>query len=490
MSATNSQVLHQLGRVSSLTEDEQPPTGPKDVRGRFWTVLIKFAGFVGPGMMVSIAYIDPGNYSTDVSAGATKKYALLFIILLSSCLAMFLQALSIKLGSVTGGDLALNCKRYLPKWLNWCIYILAETAIIATDIAEVIGTAIALNILLHIPLMAGVILTALDVIIVLLAYRPGRGMKAVRRFEQFVILLLAAVVICFIVELSKIPPQPVGQIFRGFLPSNELISSDGLYLSCGILGATVMPHSLYLGSSLVKARIWHYDKSLGNISSDADYDQKGIYTPSLKAINHTLRYSIMEVLFALSTFALFVNCAILILAGAALYNQPGAANADLYSIYDMLRISLSKAAGIIFMLALLFSGQSAGIICTLAGQIVCEGHINWSIRPWLRRIITRTIAIIPCIVITAIVGKNGLSATLNASQVALSILLPFLTLPLIYLTNSRKVMTVQGHMQDYGDIRTIDMSNGWVMMILGWSIWSFITLLNLYLIIHLAIYGY
>lgn len=406
-------------------------------------VIKKYGKFIGPGIMVSIAYMDPGNYSTDVEAGATLEFALLFVVLLSNIIAMFLQSLAIKLGSVTGNDLAVACKQNLPKWVTIVLYIFAEIAIIATDIAEVIGTAIALNILLKIPLMAGVAITIVDVLLVLLAYKPGKGMKTVRIFEYVVAMLVIAIIICFAIELARIPKTPVGHVFKGYLPTSRMLEKNGLYISCGILGATVMPHSLYLGSALVRPRVRDYDIAHGYISDEEeDPVLNDKYRPSLGAIKYSMKYSIAECVISLCTMALFVNSAILIVAGATMYNQPEFDQADLYSIHQVLTELLSGVAGTIFMLALLFSGQSAGIICTIAGQIVSEGHLNWKVKPWLRRIITRTIAIVPCLIVTGAVGRSGLSATLNASQVALTILLPFLTAPLIYLTSSRKVMTV------------------------------------------------
>lgn len=460
-------------------------------------LFLKYAKFVGPGLMVSVAYMDPGNYSTDVAAGAEKRFALLFVILLSNILAMFLQSLAVKIGAVTGKDLAVNCRDNFPSWLGYIIYVFAEIAIIATDIAEVIGTAIALNILMHIPLIAGVVLTIVDVLLVLLAYRPGSGMKSVRIFEMVVAALLFGVVICFAVELTRIPPTPLGPIFRGYLPSHDVISSGGIYLSCGILGATVMPHSLYLGSSLVRPRVRDYDKAHGNyiVSADVDEDVDEKYHPTMDAINYSLRFSIIELVVSLCTVALFVNSAILVVAGATMYGNEKAAEADLYGIYNLLNELLSKAAGVIFMVALLFSGQSAGIVCTIAGQVVCEGHIKWKIRPWLRRVITRGIAIVPCVVVAAAVGKEGLNDTLNASQVALSILLPFLTAPLIYLTSRDKFMTVW---TNTGDVdcegnsvppQPVSMANSWLTTIVGILIWLFICILNVYLIVELGITG-
>jgi metal iron transporter len=445
-------------------------------------------------MMVAVAYMDPGNYSTAVSGGAAKRYALLFVILLATVLALFLQSLAVKLGSVTGRDLAANIRRHLPFWLSVVLYVFAEGAIIATDIAEVIGTAIALNILLHIPLIAGVAMTIVDVVLILLAYQPGKGMLAVRIFEYGITALVFVVVLCFAVELSKVPTLPAGEIFRGFLPSSKLISDGGMYLSSGILGATVMPHSLYLGSSLVKSRIKRYDRRHGYDKEDnGDFYHDG-YEPSLEAIRWSYKYSIIELFLALCTVAIFVNSSILIVAGRTLYGSQEAENADLYSIYDMLGQYVSQAVAVIFMVALVCSGQSAGIICTIAGQIVCEGHINWKIRPWVRRIVTRLIAIAPCIVVAAAVGREGLAAVLNASQVALTITLPFLVAPLIYLTSRRKVMTVHTRTYERSAGQTdvdnseggVVMANSWPVAIFGFVVWLFLAVLNVYLIVTLA----
>lgn len=338
---------------------------------KIWAALLKYSSFIGPGLMISVAYIDPGNYSTDVAAGALFRFKLLFVVFLSNLIAMFLQCLAAKLGSVTGLDLAQNCRQHFPYWLCVILYILSEAAIIATDLAEVIGTAIALNILFHIPLVAGIAITMVDVIIVLWAYRPNSSIKFVRYFEFAVALLVGGVVICFCIELGNITGVTVGEVFDGFLPSHVLLSPKGLYYTCGILGATVMPHSLYLGSGLVQTRLRDYDESHGNfVNNDSVDDIK--YRPTVQAIKHALSFSMIELCLSLLTFALFVNCAILIVSGAALSDTPGAADADLFSIHDMLSKSLSSAAGTIFALALLFSGQSAGIVCTLAGREFCS----------------------------------------------------------------------------------------------------------------------
>ncbi|UKZ76633.1 hypothetical protein TrVFT333_004340 [Trichoderma virens FT-333] len=440
-------------------------TRRRTLLARLKHVLMTFGKFVGPGFMVSVAYIDPGNYSTDIAAGSSYRFKLLFIVLLSNLFAILLQSLAIQLGTVTGLDLASACRAYLPRWLNYFLYALAEVAIIATDIAEVIGTAIALNLLIpKLPLVAGCALSILDVMAILIFYRPDGSMKGLRIFEFFVLLL-----------------------------------SDGLYQACGILGATVMPHSLYLGSGIVKPRLKDYDEKHGlmpqepvsaaSSTMDGSYD-KVFYIPSLAAIKHCLKYSITELALSLFTFALFVNSAILIVAGASLYGNPDALTADIFGIHQLLSSSISSGAGTIFALALLLSGVSAGIVCTIAGQMVSEGALRWKIKPWLRRLITRSISITPSIIIAGAVGRKGLDSALNASQVVLSTVLPFVTFPLIYFTARSRYMMVQpgrarlqvesregedGH--PIGEPAT-DMSNGWVLIILSALVWLLIAVMN------------
>ncbi|KAK4453920.1 natural resistance-associated macrophage protein [Podospora aff. communis PSN243] len=422
-----------------------------------------FGKFVGPGFMVAVAYIDPGNYATDVAAGASYQFRLLFVVLLSNIFAIFLQALSIKLGTVSGLNLAEACRAFLPRWLNYALYFMAEAAIIATDIAEVIGTAIALNLLVpQIPLVAGCAISILEVMAILFFYDPNGSMKGVRAFEFMVMLLVLAVVVCFCIQLSMIQDTSVGEVFRGYLPSKVLVEQKALYQACGILGATVMPHSLYLGSGIVQSRLFDFDKQSGllpstpavestpSINNESIGSNKRIYIPSASAINHSLKYSVAELVICLFTFALFVNSAILIVAGASLYGSPEAIDADLFGIHRLLSSSIAPAAGTVFALALLFSGMSAGIVCTIAGQMVSEGALNWTLKPWLRRLITRSISILPSIVIAAVVGREGLDAALNGSQVALSIVLPFVTAPLIYFTSVHKYMTVRPGMARYG----------------------------------------
>lgn len=372
-----------------------------------------------------------------------------------------MQSLAIKLGTVSGLNLAEACRAFLPRWLNYFLYVMAEGAIIATDIAEVIGTAIAINLLIpKIPLVAGCALSILDVMVILFFYQPNGSMRGLRFFELGVILLVLAVVVCFCVQLSLIRDTAVADVFRGYLPNASITESKGLYQACGILGATVMPHSLYLGSGIVQARLRDFDNKSGLLppepqsaaSSMRDGHgsaDKATYIPSLKAIRFSLKYSIAELAISLFTFALFVNSAILIVAGASLYNNPDALEADIFGIHDLLSASLSPGAGTVFALALLLSGVSAGIVCTIAGQMVSEGALNWTLKPWLRRLVTRSISITPSIIIAGAVGRSGLDAALNGSQVALSVVLPFVTAPLIYFTCMNKYMTVQPGMARY-----------------------------------------
>lgn len=498
--------------------------------------------FLGPGIMISVAYMDPGNYSTAVAAGSAYKYNLLFSIFLSNCLAVFLQVLAAKLGAVTGLDLAANCKANLPHRLNLLTYVLAEIAIIATDLAEVVGTAIALNIIFKLPLFFGVIVTVVDVLVVLMAYKPNGPLLFIRIFESFVSILVGATVVCFGIELYQVSHDSsvhfsTLEVLKGFLPNEDVVDmsdregGNGLFLSLAILGATVMPHSLYLGSGLVQSRLKDFDIKHGYYSpkplsgdklknddiittmeqeSDSDHllppsnsstatanirqsnnqvqhrknddrdslevfdsnitkkyedddEEEECYRPSIHAIDDTMTYTIVELVISLFTVALFVNSAILIVAGATLQSHKhddhkwirddddghesdsdddDYANADLFTIYHLLSTHLSPTAGFVFALALLCSGQSAGVVCTLAGQMVSEGFLSWSLPPVTRRLITRGLAIIPCLLVVSFAGREGLSKVLNTSQVVLSILLPFVSAPLIYFTCSKSIMRV------------------------------------------------
>ncbi|PNS13748.1 Manganese transporter SMF2 [Sphaceloma murrayae] len=478
--------------------------------------LRTFGRFIGPGFLVAVAYIDPGNYATAIEAGSSYRFRLLFVILMSNLFAIMLQSLAIKLGSVTGLNLAEACRAFLPRWLNYFLYGMAEAAIIATDIAEVIGTAIALNLLSpKIPLVAGCALSILDVMLILLFYRPDGSMKALRGFEFFVAALVLGVVVCFCIQLSLIEGVTPGEVFKGYIPNSAVTQSQGLYQACGILGATVMPHSLYLGSGMVQSRLRDYDKKEGllpdppqeDTSEQKNYD-KVFYIPSLRAIKHSLKYSYAELAISLFTFALFVNSAILIVAGASLYNNDRALDADIFAIHDLLASSISRNAGTLFALALLFSGISAGIICTISGQMVSEGALKWRMKPWLRRLVTRSISITPSIIIAGAAGREKLNDALTGSQVALSVVLPFVSAPLIWFTCFDKYMTVhsgraryhvegktsidsrpdtleereEGGGDDDDDVmRTstqVKMANDWWVAALAVAIWLVIVIMN------------
>ena len=492
---------------------QRPPHGFKasgpGLTRQLGNTLVKFGKFIGPGFMVAVAYIDPGNYSTDVAAGASTRFKLLFIVLMSNVFAILLQSLAVRLGTVTGLNLAQSCRAHLPRWLNIGLYLLAEGAIIATDIAEVsavansklfielrnlqvIGSAIALNLLLKIPLVGGCALTIVDVLIILLFYTPSGSMRRLRAFECFVMCLVLGVVICFCIQLSYIRNTKVGEVFKGYLPSSAMVKGEGVYLSCGILGATVMPHSLYLGSGMVQSRLRHFDVKEGNVIADesrptSDSD-KILYRPSLAAIHSCLTHSTVEVALSLFTFALFVNSAILIVSGASLSSDAAAGSADLFGIHDLLSKTLAPAAGTIFALALLLSGTSAGIVCTIAGQMLSEGALDWTIAPWMRRLITRSISITPSIIIAGAVGKSGLSAALNGTQVALSVALPFVSAPLIYFTCRKQYMVVGSpRLQDEDELQPgadrIQMRNHWVVSTLAVLVWLVIVVMNVALLV-------
>lgn len=304
--------------------------------------------------------------------------------------------------------------------------------------------------------------------------------------------LVLGVVICFCIQLSYIQDTGVAEVFKGYLPSSAVVEGEGIYLSCGILGATVMPHSLYLGSGMVQSRLRHFDAKEGNAipteNSPASDSDKVLYRPSLAAINSCLTHSTVEVALSLFTFALFVNSAILIVAGASLYGDSAAGSADLFGVHDLLAQTLAPAAGTIFALALLLSGTSAGIVCTIAGQMLSEGALNWTIAPWLRRLLTRSISITPSIIIAGAVGKDGLSAALNGTQVALSVALPFVSAPLIYFTCRKQYMVVGGTQPEEDDeiqpqAHRVQMENHWVVSVFAVLVWLVIVIMNVALLV-------
>ena len=374
----------------------------------------KILAFAGPGYLVAVGYMDPGNWATDLAGGSAFGYTLLTVILLSNLMAVLLQGLASKLGIVTGRDLAQACRDHYSRPVAIGLWVLCEIAIAACDLAEVIGTAIALNLLFNIPLEWGVLITALDVLIVL--YLQNKGF---RLLEALVIALIATVGMCFFFELWIAKPD-LGGVARGFLPNPEILRNPQmLYIAIGILGATVMPHNLYLHSSIVQTR--NYEES-----------------PSGK--REAVRYAFIDSTIALS-FALFINASILIVA-AATFNRAGQTGvAEIQDAYRLLTPLLGVAgASSVFALALLASGQNSTLTGTLAGQIVMEGFLNIRLRPWLRRLITRGIAIVPAAITAIVWGASGTAQLLVLSQVILSMQLSFAVFPLVMFTSDKVKM--------------------------------------------------
>lgn len=461
--------------ASAATDRDQHQ--PKQTRFQSLSTSFKrFLGFVGPGYIVSVGYMDPGNWATDLAGGSSYGYMLLFVILMSNLMAIVLQGLAVKLGVVSGLDLAQACRKFTPKYVNWVLYVLAELAIIACDLAEVIGSAIALNLLFKIPLAWGVVITAADVLIILFAFRDDQSVKSRRVFEALVIILVSSVGVCFTALI--VYSEPVAKdVLRGFLPDTKILTEkEALFLSIGIIGATVMPHNLYLHSSIVKLRttreLTELASSQASMSSTSDLmtvdqrqvmldEDKGAVSLKHSTIRSTLRYTFWDSTVAL-TFALYVNSAILIVAAATFkYKYPDVDNtglADFFSAFDLLGQYLGRAAGYLFAVALLMAGQSSTLTATLAGQIIMEGFLGASyLKPWVRRLLTRCLAIIPALVIVLIKGQDGLSSLLLASQVALSIQLPFAVIPLVFFTSMGRCMTIP--VQDNSD-KPGDMSYG------------------------------
>src|SRR5256714_5486892 len=374
----------------------------------------KILAFAGPGYLVAVGYMDPGNWATDLGGGSKFGYALLSVVLMSNLMAMLLQALSAKLGIVTGRDLAQACRESYSRPVAIGLWIVCEIAIAACDLAEVLGSAVALNLLFHIPLLFGVVLTAMDILIVLLL--QGRGF---RLLEALVITLILAIAACFAYEIFFARPL-WHEAAHGFVPSlDPFRNKEMLYIAIGILGATVMPHNLYLHSSLVQTRAFGF---------------------APKQRREALRYAIFDSTFALG-FALFINAAILVLGAAAFHSRGMHEVAEIADAYKLLTPVLGASlASLLFACALLASGQNSTLTGTLAGQIVMEGFLQIRLKPWLRRLITRSIAIIPAAFVIAYAGENKVTSLLILSQVILSFQLPFAVIPLIQFTNSRSKM--------------------------------------------------
>lgn len=376
--------------------------------------LRKVFAFAGPGYLVAVGYMDPGNWATDIQGGSQFGYTLLSVILLSNLMAMLLQALSAKLGIVTGRDLAQACRETYSRRTSFFLWIVCEIAIAACDLAEVLGSAVALQLLFHIPLLLGVVLTALDILIVLLL--QGRGF---RLLEAAVVTLILTIGGCFAYEIFFARPLWL-EAAHGFVPSAGIVRNrEMLYIAIGILGATVMPHNLYLHSSLVQTRA---------------------FGTSPEKRREALRYAVFDSTLALG-FALFINAAILVL-GAAAFHTRGLHNvAEISDAYKLLSPVLGVSlASTLFAVALLASGQNSTLTGTLAGQIVMEGFLQIRLKPWLRRLITRAIAILPAIVVIAIFGEGKVTSLIVVSQVILSFQLPFAVIPLVQFTSSRTRM--------------------------------------------------
>ena len=414
-----------------------PRTGP------FWRKALAFAG---PGYMVAVGYMDPGNWATDLAGGARFGYTLLSVVLVSNLMAILLQSLALKLGIVTGRDLAQACRDHYSRPVSFVLWVLCEIAIAACDLAEVIGSAIALNLLFGIPLVWGVMLTAFDVLLILLLQNKG-----FRWLEAFVIALIVSIGVCFAVELAMARPA-LAEVARGLVPTTEIITNPTmLYIAIGILGATVMPHNLYLHSSIVQTR-------------------RVLPDPASK--REAIRFATLDSTVAL-LFAFFINAAILVLAAATFHGSGHQSVADINDAYHLLTPLLgTTAASTLFAVALLAAGQNSTITGTLAGQIVMEGFLDIRLPAWLRRLITRLIAIVPAVIVTALYGEHGAGVLLILSQVILSLQLSFAVIPLISFTGER------GKMGEF--------ANGRLLTAVAWSVAVVIVGLNAWLLIGTA----
>lgn len=377
----------------------------------FWRKMLAYAG---PGYLVSVGYMDPGNWATDIAGGSKFGYTLLSVILLSNLMAILLQSLCVRLGVATGRDLAQACRDYFSPRINFCLWVLCEIAIAACDLAELLGSAIALQLLFGIPLVWGVCITALDVLVLL--FLQGKGFRYV---EALVIMLVATVGICFAAEIIFSKPD-VGGILLGYMPKREIVQNpEMLYIAIGILGATVMPHNLYLHSSIVQTRDWQ---------------------PTAEKRWEAIKFGTIDSTVALS-LALFINSAILIVSAATFHFSGYQDVAEIQDAYKLLSPLLGvSAASAIFGLALLASGQSSTLTATLAGQIVMEGFLQLRLPPWLRRLATRLIAIIPALVAIVFFGERSTGSLLVFSQVVLSLQLSFAVIPLVMFTSNRRLM--------------------------------------------------
>jgi manganese transport protein len=404
----------------------------------------KFFAFAGPGFLVAVGYMDPGNWATDLAGGSKYNYTLLSVIMVSNLMAILLQSLSLKLGIATGRDLAQACRDHYSKPVSFFLWVICEIAIAACDLAEVIGSAIALNLLFGLPLLAGVCVTSLDVLFVLFLQNKG-----FRYIEALVMTLIVIIGGCFAWEIVVSHPNLLG-ITKGFIPSPQIVRDPGmLYIAIGILGATVMPHNLYLHSSIVQTRRYELNTA---------------------GKREAIKFATIDSTVALM-FALFINAAILIVAAATFYTRGRNDVAEIQDAYKLLTPLLGvTGASTLFALALLASGQNSTLTGTLAGQIVMEGFLNLRIRPWLRRLITRIIAIIPAVFVTIISGEKGTTNLLVLSQVILSLQLSFAVFPLVLFTSDKLKMG--------------EFVNGPIVKWFAWSVAAIIALLNGWLLVQ------
>jgi len=370
----------------------------------------KVLAFIGPAYLVSVGYMDPGNWATDIAGGSAFGYKLIWVLFASNLIALLLQSLSARLGIVRGLDLAQASKHAYPRFTNFCLYILAQLAIIACDLAEIIGMAIGLNLLFKLPLIWGVLLTITDTVLMLFLMNKG-----MRKLEAFIIGLISIIGLSFLTEMFIVQPDAI-EVAKGFVPSN--LTGNALYIAIGIIGATVMPHNLYLHSSLVQTR-------------KINRTEKGI--------KQAIKFNLFDTAIALN-LAFLVNAAILILAAGAFFKNGYFHIAEIQDAYKLLEHIFGKIAPVLFAIALIASGQSSTITGTLAGQIIMEGHINLRIEPWLRRLLTRVLAIVPAVFTILYAGERGLGNLIILSQVVLSLQLGFAVIPLIHFTSDKKKM--------------------------------------------------
>jgi manganese transport protein len=441
VSVSSEKGWRRTGGSTSLPESHRTIAVPSGAG--FWRKLLAFSG---PGFMVAVGYMDPGNWATDLAGGSQFGYTLLCVIMISNLMAILLQHLCVKLGIATGRDLAQACRDHYSRPTVWFLWILCELAIAACDLAEVIGSAIALQLLFGIPLVWGCVITAMDVMVVLLLQNKG-----FRRLEAVVVTLILTIGSCFAVELVLANPSVHG-IAAGFVPSVEILRNPAmLYAAIGILGATVMPHNLYLHSSIVQTR--KYQQTAGGR-------------------REAIKFATIDSTAALM-FALFINGAILVLAAAAFHGTGHTDVAEIQSAYHLLDGLLGvKFAAVLFAVALLASGQNSTLTGTLAGQICMEGFVDIRLRPWLRRLITRAIAIVPAVVVIGIYGEGKTTELIVASQVCLSMQLGFACWPLMRFTGEKSKMG--------------EFVNPWWIKLLGWTVTLVIIGLNVKLLLDIA----